>query len=486
MKGRRLIIIQVLFAFVMLSIVYVGFRGSSTESWSRLEPYVVVPWIKGGDGGDGGGSNGDGNENVDIPIGDKNLDIVWPYEPQLDNVTVPYVKSIVNLNDTSLPRLQCPTFNSSRYAYLKTAAAGKKDSHDVRYFFAINLRSSAHLLPRLLGSIVEAARFLGISSCALSIVEGNSDDATPRILTALQPELKKIGLRYFLNLTDINPKVGERIEKLAQLRNLALDPLLSSPTVAADADTTIVFVNDVAPCPDDLLELVHQRRLQSADMTCAMDWTYAGKDPTFYDVWVARTLRGDSFFQIPPDGSWDQAWDIFAGDPDTLHRYRQNLPFQVFACWNGATAFTGGPILGLPADPGRMAGEAHEGKVAFRANRGGECYAGEPTLFCKDLWWAGYGRIAVSVPTQSLSDQRRLRVSCVNNGYTQVIPSVNIEYSDVASAKIKKLKGFTSDLTAQDYLPGTKIEWQEEPPVQWKCMHGWHDQVWVPWNQTLS
>ncbi|KAK8027790.1 cryptococcal mannosyltransferase 1-domain-containing protein [Apiospora marii] len=382
-----------------------------------------------------------------------------PFEA-LDNITAPYVKSIVNLNDTTLPRLQCPTFNSSRYAYLKTAAAGKKDSHDVRYFFALNLRQSEHLLPRLLGSIVEAARFLGISSCALSIVEGNSHDATPRILTALQPELKKIGLRYFLNLTDINPKVGERIDKLAQLRNLALDPL-SSPDVTADVDTTVVFVNDVAPCPDDLLELVHQRRLQSADMTCAMDWTYAGKDPTFYDVWVARTLKGDSFFQIPPDGSWNQAWDIFAGDPDTLHRYRQNLPFQVFACWNGATAFSAGPILGLPADPGRGAGEAHDGKVAFRANREGECYAGEPTLFCKDLWWAGYGRIAV-------------------------IPSVNIEYSDEASTKIKKLKGFTSKWTAEEDLPATRIDWQQEPPAQWKCMHGWHDQVWVPWNQTLS
>ncbi|KAK7970075.1 hypothetical protein PG988_009148 [Apiospora saccharicola] len=392
MKARRLIIFQVLCAFVLLSILHVSFRGSSTVSWNRLAPYVAVPWTN-----DSGG-------------GDENLDIAWPYEPQLDNTTAPYVQSIIDSNNTFLPCLQCPTFNSSRYAYLKTAPR-KKGSQDVRYFFALNLRQSEHLLPRLLGSIVEAARFLGISSCALSIVEGNSEDATPRILTALQPELKKIGLRYFLNLTDINPKVGERIDKLAQLRNLALDPL-SSTAVEADASTTVVFINDVAPCPDDLLELVHQRRLQSADMTCAMDWTYMGKDPTFYDVWVARTLKGDSFFQIPPDGSWDQAWDIFAGDPYTLHRYRQKLPFQVFACWNGATAFTAGPILGLPADPGRGTGEAHDGKVAFRFNREGECYAGEPTLFCKDLWWAGYGRIAV-------------------------IPSVNIEYSDEASAKLK-------------------------------------------------
>ncbi|KAK8050196.1 cryptococcal mannosyltransferase 1-domain-containing protein [Apiospora phragmitis] len=439
MKVRRIFIIQVLCALILFSIIHVSLRGSSPESWSRLKPYVPVPWKNGGD---------------------KHVEIAWPYEPQLDNITAPYVKSILNSNDTSLPRLQCPPFNSSRYAYLKTAT-GKKDGQDVRYFFALDLRQSEHLLARLLGSIVEAAHFLGMSSCALSIVEGNSDDATPRILAALQPELRRVGLRYFLNLTDINPKVDERIGKLAQLRNLALDPL-SSAAVAADASTTIIFVNDVAPCPDDLLELVHQRRLQSADMTCAMDWTYAGKDPTFYDVWVARTLKGDSFFQIPPDGSWDQAWNLFAGDPDTQQRYNQKLPFQVFACWNGATAFGAGPVLGLPAEPGRGAGgEAHGGKVAFRSNREEECYAGEPTLFCKDLWWAGYGRIAV-------------------------IPSVNIEYSDEASTKIKKLKGFTSKWTAQEDLPATRIEWQREPPAQWKCMHGWHDQVWVPWNQTLN
>ncbi|KAK8020055.1 Alpha-1-3-mannosyltransferase CMT1 [Apiospora arundinis] len=443
-KRYRLIAVQILFAFVVLSIIHVSFRSSASDSWRQLKPYTMVPW-----------TDGDSHENIH-----ENVNVTWPYEPQLDNITAPYVKSIMNYNNATLPRLQCPTLTGSRYDYLR-AATEKNGSQDVRYFFALNLKQSEHLMAGLLGSVVETARFLGVSSCALSIVEGNSEDATRNILTALQPELQRIGLRYFLNLTDINPKVGERIDKLAQLRNLALDPLTSS-AVAADADTTIVFLNDVSPCPEDLLELVHQRRLQSADMTCAMDWTYVGKDPTFYDVWVARTLRGDSFFQIPPDGSWNQAWDIFAGDPDTQRRYIDKNPFQVFACWNGATAFTAGPILGLPADPGRgPAGEAHGGQVVFRFNRKDECYAGEPTLFCKDLWWAGYGRIAV-------------------------IPSVNIEYSDEASTKIKELKGFTSKWTAQEDLPAAKILWEAEPPEKWKCMHGWENQVWVPWNQTLS
>ncbi|KAK8125896.1 uncharacterized protein PG998_001655 [Apiospora kogelbergensis] len=452
-KRTRLAAAQVLFTFVVLSIIHLGFRSSASDSWSRWKPYVTVPRTKGDD-------DGIANTTTNSDIHENATNALLPYEPHLDNITEPYVESILNYSDTTLPRLQCPELDTSRYAYLR-AVAGKKSSQDVRYFFALNLKESEHLIAGLLGSVVEAARFLGVSSCALSIVEGNSEDATRRILTALQPELQKIGLRYFLNLTDINPKVGERIEKLAQLRNLVLEPLTSN-AVAADADTTIVFINDVSPCTEDLLELVHQRRLQHADMTCAMDWTYAGKEPTFYDVWVARTIKGDGFFQIPPDGSWSQAWDIFAGDPDTKRRYMDKNPFQVFACWNGATAFTAAPILGLPAEPGRgPIGKASGARVAFRYNREGECYAGEPTLFCKDLWWWGYGRIAV-------------------------IPSINIEYSDEASTRLKKLKGFTSRWTAQEDLTATRIVWQVEPPEKWKCMHGWWNQVWVPWNQTLS
>jgi len=47
-----------------------------------------------------------------------------------------------------------------------------------------------------------------------------------------------------------------------------------------------------------------------------------------------------------------------------------------------------------------------DGEVKFRTvhrgrgndGRNNECYMGEPTLFCKDMWHKGFGRIAV-VPT---------------------------------------------------------------------------------------
>jgi alpha-1,3-mannosyltransferase len=98
---------------------------------------------------------------------------------------------------------------------------------------------------------------------------------------------------------------------------------------SGSAATTVIFLNDVAACPEDILELVHQRQALAAHMTCSMDWTYVGQDPTFYDVWVARGWNGDSFFDIPPDGNWNSAWNLFWNDPKSLQKYQAHEPFQV-------------------------------------------------------------------------------------------------------------------------------------------------------------
>ncbi|KAL0467605.1 cryptococcal mannosyltransferase 1 domain-containing protein [Neurospora intermedia] len=377
-----------------------------------------------------------------------------------DNVPIPtvlsaanrtaYVAAIMNPDEKNLPRLECPTFNPSRYEYLAVQDdEGEADVSGIQYFFALDLRECLHLLPRLIGSIVEAIRFLGPQSCALSIIEGNSHDGTAEVLAALRPELDALTTTYYFKSSDINPKQGDRITKLAELRNLALQPMLdpnNSKLYPAEANTTVIFLNDVAACTDDILELVHQRRFLGADMTCAMDWTYAGQDPTFYDVWIARTLAGgDSFFDIPADGNWNSAWNIFWNEPTARERYLAHQPFQVFSCWNGATAFTAKPFL--------------EKKVTFRAPRNGECMQGEPQLLCKDFWWHGYGKIAV-------------------------VPTVNLEYSDEKGKKIKEAKGFTSHLVGAEGHRDDAIQWQASPPEKVKCMPDYAHQFFEEWNKT--
>ena len=366
--------------------------------------------------------------------------------PELLQRAKGYVRAIMDPENTALPRLECPRPNVSRYAYLKPP---EQKSHRRRKFlFALDIRQKVALLPRLLGSVVEVMRVLGPENCALSVVEGHSDDGTYEVLLAMRPELGRLGARYRIVRSVLTPgKTGERIDVLAQLRNLAVAPLVDSPQDWA-SDATLVFLNDVAACADDLLELVHQRRVLGADMTCAMDWTYVGRDPTFYDVWVARSLSGDTFFEIPPDGNWDSAWNLFWNSPEDKARLAAHKPFQVFSCWNGAVAVTAHPLA--------------KRVVRFRAAREGECYQGEPQLFCKDLWHAGFGRIAV-------------------------VPSVNLEYDDEAARKIKAAKGYVDQwVGAED--ESFKIDWRLMPPEKVKCIPGagYDKQEWRQWDETLE
>jgi alpha-1,3-mannosyltransferase len=145
--------------------------------------------------------------------------------------------------------------------------------------------------------------------------------------------MQLLGIRYIFQTSDINPtaKGKDRIEALAELRNLAVKDLVDHPK-SYDADTTVIFSNDIALCMEDILELIHQRKFQGADQTCTMDWTYVGDSPTFYDVWIARSMTGDFFFNIPENVSWDYACDLFWNDPKAHARWASSKPFQVFAC----------------------------------------------------------------------------------------------------------------------------------------------------------
>ena len=362
-----------------------------------------------------------------------------------------YIKAIMTPEDQSFPRLSCPAPNGKRYDYLRGNTTTTPESGTgVKYFFALDLHQCASLLPRLVGSIVETMRFLGPNHCALSIVEGRSTDGTYEILRLLRQDIEGIGARYFFNTSDLDPlaKSGHRIAALAELRNQALQPLLQLSDAYVH-NTTVLFINDVAICMEDILELVHQRAFQDADMACAMDWTFVGNNPTFYDVWIARGMNGDSFFEIPEDGSWNFAWNLFWNNPKASAKYMSHQPFQVFSCWNGATVFTANPIF--------------EQIIKFRNSADGECYQGEPELFCKDMWRQGYGKIAV-------------------------VPTVNLEYTDEAAIKIKTLKGYVSQFVDKDGNDSadqtTKIEWEKDPPPLVKCIpQSYANQTWLPWDE---
>jgi alpha-1,3-mannosyltransferase len=414
------------------------------DGLSRLRPIVPEIWNPSSTGSSPKGKSGDGTAAVPPPA--SSIDPAKKGNATLYAQAPPYIHAIMNPSDTTFPRLECPKPNLHRYAYLGSSETSTISTRLPKYFFALDLHQSVQLLPRLIGSMVETIRFLGPQNCVLSIVEGRSDDGTYEVLDELRSSMQLLGIRYIFQSSDVHPlaKGKDRIEALAELRNLAVKDLIEHPNFY-DKETTAIFSNDIALCMEDILELVHQRQFQRADQTCAMDWTYVGDNPTFYDVWIARGMTGDLFFNIPENGSWDYAWNLFWNDPKAHARWASSKPFQVFACWNGITVFTAKPLM--------------EKKIQFRAHKEGECFQGEPKLFAKDMWFHGYGKIAV-------------------------VPSVNVEYSDDAAKKIKALKGYTSKHVT-DEGEDVNIEWETQPPEKVKCMPGYAQQSWPAWDEGL-
>lgn len=131
--------------------------------------------------------------------------------------------------------------------------------------------------------------------------------------------------------------------KLAQLRNLALKLMLKDPKRYSNA--TIIFLNNVIICPDDILKLIYQQDNLSADITCAIDWVYRTDTAIFYDVYIARGINRDLFFDVLLDVSWSKATNLFWNKPKLKAQFDARQPVQVFACQNSAVAFAAEPLV---------------------------------------------------------------------------------------------------------------------------------------------
>lgn len=356
-----------------------------------------------------------------------------------------YVQSILDLNVTTIDRLECPgeLVARPRYQVLRQNVTAERG---IKYLFAMDLYQSIEIMPRLLGTVVQAAKFLGPENCGLSIVEGRSTDGTYNVLHELQSQLSDLGLRYWLQKSDLDPQHGSlnRIEALAILRNMAFSPVVNE-TSLFDEEPLLIFLNDIAPCPDDIYETIYQHELQDAVQTCAMDWIEHGQ--WFYDVWVSRTMTGDTFFEIPQDESWNFVSNLFFDDPFTKDKFNRKMPFQVFSCWGGMTVIDGLPFINE--------------SLRIRRNVEEECFGGEPQLLGSDLAKLGLSRV-------------------------QTLPTVNVGYSNNEGSDVKKLRKYVHELVDVDQLIESfdddksteRIRWKP-PPSRYRCMPNFHDRWWV-------
>ncbi|KAK4125968.1 glycosyltransferase family 69 protein [Parathielavia appendiculata] len=242
-----------------------------------------------------------------------------------------HMACILNPSNPSANRMSCAPINT-RYGYL-TAGKGLSAPEKKQHFFAWNLRQCVYLLLRLLGSLVGAIRFLGLEHCAVSIVAGNSNDGTLEVLKLREGELKALG-----------------VEKLSKLQAMALEPVMGStailegqptegedeigmttyfvtPAIPAGLPPTrnamITFINDVSACAEDIMERIHQRSFQLANMPTAQSrWP-----PIFYHVWIACSLTGDLLFDISAaTGSWERSMTLFFDHPPSQARFNADCP----------------------------------------------------------------------------------------------------------------------------------------------------------------
>ncbi|KAH8101711.1 glycosyltransferase family 69 protein [Cristinia sonorae] len=270
-----------------------------------------------------------------------------------------------------------------------TARTRNPDNH--KYFFAINLYNSFDVIPDLFATLFRVASVLGYQNVFVSIYENGSTDQTKALLRIFDALCRSVGLRVMIRTsTRTRGAFNHRIEYLAEVRNAAFVPLHELRNTENEYFDTIVFMNDILPCVDDLLELIWQSRNNNAGITCAADYMFHEElgSPVFYDNWVARDINGTALENAPFESVFHH--------PTSQDRFMRHLPIQVQSCWNGVAVLDPAPFYTPP-------------HVRFRMARitENECSASECSLICNDYWEAGYGRILM-VPRVKLAYDRRV------------------------------------------------------------------------------
>ncbi|GAA5891131.1 hypothetical protein JCM5296_004902 [Sporobolomyces johnsonii] len=380
------------------------------------------------------------------------------------------------------PTCRLNTFQQDRYAPLlpsygsgrqrrrgRELSAHDQPRHYLNYFIAINLYDSSSVIPSLVRALRSLLTSLGPTRFHVSIYENGSNDATPKQLYVLAALLKRLGAGFTI-VSDAERqagwKEGGRIEGLAELRNLALKPLYDAPPGTFDR---VLFLNDVHLCEADLLELLFQHEVQSADMSCGMDFKALkikefeaeGYPLLFYDVWVARDMEGLPFYEIEyPKGDWVLPSPVM---PRSASRFRYDslLPIQVYSCFNGVTVLD----ASLFAPPHSIRFRSQD-----RSDIHSECY-----LVCSDIWKA---LSPLNVDGSPNKHGRGARI--------QVVPRASVGY------EVDEYEGARKDrnTTAFEYDGAERaaqneremVEWEQWPPrlVTTYPYGRWDNQISIP------
>ncbi|MEW5297786.1 MAG: hypothetical protein WDW36_000970 [Sanguina aurantia] len=159
-----------------------------------------------------------------------------------------------------------------------------------RYAVAINLHNSAAQLPNMIFQLLQLIVWLPHGSIFVSCYESESTDNTVAQLQLLRMLLLPLDVPNSIT-TNGQLRRGPaepRIQFLAAVRNLALEPVLAAATASVFQAEYVIFINDIFFCFADTLRLMQYKR----GMACGMD-----------------------FFTSVPSGGFERRPDLLIGGP---------------------------------------------------------------------------------------------------------------------------------------------------------------------------
>ena len=257
-----------------------------------------------------------------------------------------------------------------------------------KYYLAINLHNNQEIIPQMFGNIIELISYISPKNLFLSIFESGSNDQTKVIIQRFTDIIEKLGIKYQIFTSPLG-KTDQmnRIEYLAFVRNLALEPLykdievLSSNSKFTETQVNydaVLFLNDVYYCANDILELFYQQALNDAHMVAGMDYDAPNGLPMFYDTWVAHLLSGHN--------ARKEFMDRISDDEETNERIEQLLPVQLGCVWNGVAV--------MSIEPFKKGIRFRRGNnVHPNEKESGECAGSECSTLCLDFIKHGFSKI---------------------------------------------------------------------------------------------
>ncbi|KXN84583.1 Alpha-1,3-mannosyltransferase CMT1 [Leucoagaricus sp. SymC.cos] len=242
-------------------------------------------------------------------------------------------------------------------------------------FFAINFYNSFDVIPDVFATLFRVASILGYHNVFVAVYENGSNAQTKARLRIFDALARSVGMRVMIRTSQLTRgQFNHHIEYLAEVCNSTFVPLHELRDTEGEYFDTIIFMDNIFPCVDDLLELIWQSRKNNAGITCTADYMYHNDigAPVFYNNWIARDTNGTALENAP--------FERIFHHQESSQRFQRHLPTQVQSCWNGIAVPDPAPFYPPPYVRFRMA----------RITKG-KCSASECSLICNDHWEAGYG-----------------------------------------------------------------------------------------------